>query len=999
MGKLSLGNVRPPLSMLVLFTLGGAVAWAQSPDGAVTGFEGQNIVRVDYNPPAQPLPRAELDRLLPLRPGNPLRNLDVHEALQKLFATGRFADVAIDADAAGEGVILRISTSPSFFVDGVTFEGVGDPPNRSQLLTASKLELGAPFSESQIAQAIANIKERLRANGLYQAKVDYKLDRNPLTEEASVHFQLDSGERARFDGINLKGTFVRSADRIRRDTGWHRGFGPITLPGWRNVTENRVQTGLEHARRAFQNANRLEAKVTLGTLDYHDKTNTVTPTLTIDNGPLIKVSAMGAKITQGRLRQLIPVFQERTVDRGLLVEGTRNLVNYLQSQGFFDATAEYAETTPEPGLQQITYSIVRNDRHKLTGIEISGNRFFDTETIRERITIRQAGLLQFRFGRYSQKLRDYDRDAVRDLYRSNGFRNVVVAASTLDDYRGKTDELAVRFQIEEGPQSFVNALELQGASAEDAAYLRGVLRSTEGQPYSDANIAADRDLILGFFFNNGYPDAAFDWTATPTSAPNKVDLHYIARPGTRQFVREVLMRGLKTTNPKVVLSRIKIKPGDPISQGAIAETQQKLYDLGIFSKVQTALQNPDGDEEQKRVLFQIDEAAKYSFNTGFGAQLARIGGGVTTFDAPAGTTGFSPQVSVGISRLNFFGAGHTISLQTRVSTLGQRAILSYQAPQFMGNENLALTLSALYDTSRDVRTFSARRWETAIQMAQRLSKVYSLQYRFSFRRVTVDANSLKISPELVPLLAQPVRVGLASVSFIQDRRDNPTETHRGIYNTIDAGIALPQFASQTDYARLVFRNSTYHPVTKDITIARTLQFGYIQRLGGLAEIPLGERLFAGGATSNRAFPDYQAGPRDTETGFPLGGSAMLFHSTEVRFPLIGDNIGGVFFHDMGNVYSSISDVSFRYHQRDFQDFNYLVHAFGFGIRYRTPVGPIRVDFSYSPNSPHFVGFSGTRDQLLSCNPNLPPAQNPAYCVGVPQRINTFQFHFSLGQTF
>ena len=94
----------------------------------------------------------------------------------------------------------------------------------------------------------------------------------------------------------------------------------------------------------------------------------------------------------------------------------------------------------------------------------------------------------------------------------------------------------------------------------------------------------------------------------------------------------------------------------------------------------------------------------------------------------------------------------------------------------------------------------------------------------------------------------------------------------------------------------------------------------------------------------------------------------MFHSTELRFPLIGDNIGGVFFHDMGNIYSDINQISFGFRQGSYQNFNYMVQAVGFGIRYKTPVGPVRLDFSYSPNSPRFVGFSGTRDQLLLCNP-------------------------------
>ena len=988
--------------MLLLMLLGAAVR-AQSSPGGAANFEGRMIARIDFNPPNQPLPRDELDRLLPLRSGSALQQEDVHKALQKLFETGRFADVSIDLEPSGDplntAVVLRISTVPNYFVGGVSVEGVADPPNRSQLLTAAKLDLGAPFAENQLVQSVEAMQERLRANGLYRAEIRYELERNPSTEEASIRFLLDAGKRARFDGVQLKGAFDRSPASIIHSARWRRGFGPITFPGWREATENRLQTGIERVRRDIQGDDRLQVRVTLDGLDYHDKTNSVTPTITIDSGPIIEVRTVGANVSRGRLRQLIPIFQERTVDRSLLLEGARNLANYFQGQGYFDAAVDFDQTAADPGLDQIEYAITRNARHKLTGIEIVGNRFFDTGTIRERLTIREAGVLRYRYGRYSQKMRDDDRDAIRDLYRSNGFRDVQVAASTVDDYRGRQDELGVRFEIEEGPQWFVNRLTMEGASEDDIAYLRGIARSAEGQSYSEANIAADRDAILGYFFNNGYPDAAFDWTQSPVAAPARADLRYIIRPGERQFVRNVLVRGLATTRPGVVSSRIQIRPGDAISQSRIAETQQKLYDLAIFSKVQTALQNTDGKEESKYALFQLDEANKYSFNAGIGAELARIGGGVSTFDDPAGTTGFSPRVSAGISRLNLLGIGHTVSLQARASTLQQRGVVSYLAPQFLGNENFSLTLSALFDTSKDVRTFAARRWEGSIQLAQRISKVTSFQYRFSFRLVTIDQNSLKISPELVPLLSQPVRVGQTSLSYIRDRRDNPTDSRRGSYNTVDAGIALPQFGSETDYARLVLRNSTYHPLSKDVVIARTLQFGYIQRLGGLAEIPLGERFFAGGSSSQRAFPDNQAGPRDLETGFPLGGSALLFHQTELRFPLIGENVGGVLFHDMGNVYSSIDQIGFRYRQGPYQEFNYMVQAAGFGIRYRTPVGPIRVDFSYSPNSPRFVGFSGTRDQLLSCNPNLPPSQNPAVCVGVPQRINTFQFHFSLGQTF
>jgi len=146
------------------------------------------------------------------------------------------------------------------------------------------------------------------------------------------------------------------------------------------------------------------------------------------------------------------------------------------------------------------------------------------------------------------------------------------------------------------------------------------------------------------------------------------------------------------------------------------------------------------------------------------------------------------------------------------------------------------------------------------------------------------------------------------------------------------------------------------------------------------------------AALTRAFPDNQAGPRDLVTGFPLGGTAMLFHSTELRFPLFGENVGGVLFHDMGNVYSNIDAISFRFRQRNPEDFDYMVQAVGFGIRYRTPVGPLRIDFSVSPDPPHFNGFPGDLQDLINCT-------STNTCQTTRQIISHFQFHFSLGQTF
>lgn len=262
----------------------------------------------------------------------------------------------------------------------------------------------------------------------------------------------------------------------------------------------------------------------------------------------------------------------------------------------------------------------------------------------------------------------------------------------------------------------------------------------------------------------------------------------------------------------------------------------------------------------------------------------------------------------------------------------------------------------------------------------------------------MSVNNLKIDPLLVPLYSQTVHIGILSVNLIQDRRDDPTDAHRGIYNSLEVALADHAFGSRSDFGKVLGRNATYTPLSPKLTLARQTTFGVLPAFNIPANadptdpIPIAERFFGGGNLSHRGFPENQAGPRDDDTGFPLGGSAEFFNNTELRFPLLGENVNGVLFHDMGNVYSSIGQMSFRVTQNNLTDFNYMVHAVGFGVRYRTPIGPIRLDLSYSLNPPRFNGFSGTYSDLVNCT-----ASNT--CTSAVQQISHFQFFFSIGQAF
>jgi len=945
-------------------------------------YEGRRIVEIDFEPVAQPLSRDELTARMPFRVGDEFHARDLRQAIQRLYSSGRFADLAVDATAAGDGVALRFITRSAYFVGRVVVLGVKSPPTSGQLASATKLVLGRRYLESDKEQGAQAVKTLLRENGYYRASVAAVVTFDPFRSEANVRFGVGTGARARFAPPVIEGDAQHSPQAIARATHWKRLYGWL---GWQEVTEARLRQGLENVRRYYEKRNLLESQVNLRRLDYHYGTNTVEPFIHIDPGPQILIRVEGANIGAADLRQLVPVYQEQSLDEDLLVEGQDNIEQFLRSQGYFDARVTFTDTTAA-ARRTVTFRVARGARFKFIHLGIQGNRYFDRKTILERLYIQPAEFPRFPYGRFNDVYLRQDVQAIQTLYAENGFRDVKVSSRIEKNFHGVKRRLAAFISIEEGPQWFVSALSLEGVAATDIGALSPMLASVQGQPYSEASVAEDRENLLNYYYDRGYLSATFDFYTQPSEEAHRIALRYVLHPGPRKFVRQVFVSGLETTRPNLVYKRIGLKDGQPLSLAEETDSQRRLYDLGIFARVNLALENPDGDEADKNVLYDIDEARHYSLNVGVGAQIARIGGGVTSLDNPAGTTGFAPRLAVGISRINFLGLGQTLGIQTSVSTIEQRGAFTYFIPQINSNENLNLTFTALLENSSDIRTFTAHRREGSIQLGERLSRAYSIQYRLVLRNVTLS--NLKIDQLLVPLLSQPETVGLGEFSIIEDKRDDPTDARHGVYTTLDLAYAPAFLGSQTQFARGLFRNSTYYTLHRDLVLARSTQFGIIDRTGGRSSIPLAERLYSGGSTSIRAFPDFQAGPRDLTTGFPLGGNALFINNTELRFPLYGDNLRGVLFEDAGNVYSDIDDFSLRFRQRNLQDFNYTVQDIGFGIRYRTPIGPVRLDLSLSPDAPRFFGLKGTEQDYLN-----------GTAIPAVQKINGFQFHISLGQAF
>ncbi len=979
-------------------------------------FTGQTVVAVQYQPAAQPIAPQDLERMQLVLVNQPLNPRQVAATLDRLFSTGLYDDLQVDARPAPGGVIVTFVTSARRFVGHVGAQGrITDPPSRAIIISDAQLYLGTPFDQEALTTAQNSIREEMRRNGLYEAKVNVTTITDPDTHQVTIRFLVDSGPRARYAAPVIHGETKLPTSAIVRATGWH-----IPLVNrWRQITQSLTDKGTDNIQKRYAKANRLTVDVELRSLKYEPETRSATPTLDITAGPRITIKALEAKVSKSQLQKYVPVYQEGAVDNDLLVEGARNLSDFFQGKGYPDVDVTFHREDPHNDQQTINYYIALGPRRKLANIDILGDTYFEKETLQERMFLRTSSLV-LRYGRYSESFRKKDEESIEALYKSNGFRDAKVTSTVATDYKGKANDLSVRFRINSGKQWLVQNLQIKGATRLDLSPIEKELTSAVGQPYADVNVASDRNRILDYYYSNGFPSASFSYSADPGSDPETINLTYQVREGPREFVRQVVVSGLYRTRPSLIEKRLgSLHDGEPLSLVKVNNIARQFSDLGIFSSVNTAVQDPDGTNRYKTVLFDFDEAGRYTFNVGFGLQVGQFGGTTTNLSNSGGSAGVSPIVAFDVNRLNFLGRGQTVSLQTRYSTLQQRESLNYIVPQFLGSYDRTVTFSLLYNTTQDVQTFSSRRAEASVQTSQRFSRASSVLLRFAYRRVS--AGNIEIPSLLIPSLLQPVRIGILSASYIQDHRDNPADAHHGFWNTIDSGIAGNFFGSQRNFYRVLARNATYTQITRNVVLARQTQLGAVvpfniaPGLTQFEDIPLPERFYGGGGVSMRGFADNQAGPRDigyaaemppsngqlskTATGFPIGGNGLFFNNVELRFPLLGPNITGVLFHDMGNIFDTFSDITLRYRQPSNQDFRYSVQAPGFGIRYKTPIGPVRVDLSYALNPTTYQGFSQnlTIQQLINCGPTQVGVT--PNCTATPQRLAHFHFFFSIGQAF
>jgi outer membrane protein assembly factor BamA len=788
---------------------------------------------------------------------------------------------------------------------------------------------------------------------------------------ASLVFHIVLGKRAKVGNVEVHGTEPGEADRLLRSTRSLRATlagGPLK-PG-KPYSPKRIDSAVALMKKDLASRNHLASKVHLDQLHYHDETNHADIVIDVRPGPIVKVQVRGAKLSslpflrQRQMKKLIPIFSEGTVDADLVEEGRRNLVDFFQSKGYFDVKVS-ANFQNQASRVDLTYDVERGARHRVESVAFRGNQHFDKDQLIRQVAVKPHRLLLTQ-GKFSDKLLRQSVTSITTFYKNAGYEEVKVDADVVDH----EPKIELTFQIVEGPQTLVDNLTIEGNSHLSISELtpKAGLQLRPGQPFSPKSLSDDRAHILAVYLDRGFLNSEFNSQITRRpNDPHRVDVTYKVTESQQVQVEEVVLLGHKRTRPSLIRKTANITAEAPLSQRALLAAESNLHDLGVFDWASAEPRRPITDQGTEDVLIKLHEAGRNEIAYGFGLQVARRGGNV-----PAGTialpglppvvsgapnftaaeqTFVSPRGSVTFTRYNLRGLAESASASILLSRLDQRALATYSQPHFRESSWSSL-LSASIERTTENPTFAARLGEGAWQFEKPLNKdrTRRIQLRYRFRRTIL---SDLLIPGLVPPQDQRLRLSTLSATWIRDTRDKPLDASHGFYETLDFGITPKALGSNANFVRFLGQSSYYKPFGETVW-ANRVTLGLAKAFGN-SDVPTSERFFSGGETTLRGFPINGAGPQRTVPAcsnpavpstcvnlqVPNGGRQLFILNSEWRFPLgIKQGLGAVVFYDGGNVYSAISMGRF------FSDYTNTVGA---GLRYKTPVGPIRFDIGRNLN--------------------------------------------------
>ena len=975
---------RSPWRIVALGVVVAATAAAPARASGLDDFVGRPIVGVEFMSDGLALRDEAVLEMVETRVGEPLSMRQVRETVAHLFSLGRFENVAVDGRLLADGVLLQYVLAPLRVIERIEIDG--QPGVSAAAVRRAVTDVHGPSFRPDQAPAVADTLRRFyRERGFLSAGVETRVERRGAQQALRV--EVRPGRRVQIEQFTVRGVSATMYPLILDRLGLERG-----MPYDGRDIDRRLRDYEADLRR------RRYYEISLGhEVEVVDGGGLVHLILDVRQGPRITVELAGDEVQDADLDALVPIEREGSVDEDLLEDADRRIAALLHERGYRDAVVTHAREASGEGLS-LVFTVERGRLYRIERLVFEGNDAVPDSELAPLAAVEPDSSLVMRDLNVTA-------DLVAEHYRRLGYATVRVEprVTELPPADGAPDpvvRVACAIDIVEGPRAAVRSVTLEGSRYRTAEELISTMESTVGGAYFARQVAADRDRIHALYLDAGYDRAVVTVEPRFDDSLTTVDLAYRIVEGPQTLVEHILIAGNETISPASIRRELVLEEGEPLGLAAVAETRRRLNALGLFRRIDIR-EFSHGRRDRRDVVVVVEEAAATRLAYGGGFEVSQRLRRVT--DAARGVSQaveqieFAPRGFVQIGRRNLWGKNRSIDLFTRVSVRRQndpvllapaeanagfgfneyRVLGTYTEPRAFGSDLDLFVTGFVEEAIRPgfdlvSRGFNA---ETRGQMTPTLNA--SVAYSWGKN----DTSNVQLNPEDVPLvdrLFEKVRLSSFSGSLLRDTRDDVVDPTGGEVLSIDARVAARAIGSEVGFVKAFTQAFIYRrmPGIRRVVLAAGVRLGLAVGFphGGVGAqplLPISERFFAGGDTTVRGFafdrlgiPAGQPGATIDADGFPRGGNAVVVLNSEVRVPVTRD-LGVVGFLDGGNVYDHVSNISL----------GRIRGGVGFGIRYRSPVGPLRVD----------LGFKLDRQELGS-GPDR-------------ERERLTALHISIGQAF
>ncbi|MEW6214054.1 MAG: outer membrane protein assembly factor BamA [Nitrospirota bacterium] len=628
---------------------------------------------------------------------------------------------------------------------------------------------------------------------------------------------------------------------------------------------------------------------------------------------IVKIEFQGNKeFDDSKLRERLTITTGAIADAVLIQDNTSRLRTFYEEEGYWLSSIVPIIKRINTDEVSLTYHIEEGSKVKINKINIEGNKAISTNRIKKTMDTKERWLFSFitSSGYYKKDRMESDIEKIRDLYFNNGFIKVAIGEPVVqltDDKEG----MIIKIPISEGDQFKISSIEFSGNKVFADGVIKKRITLTPDTPFSKENLRKDLLSISELYSENGYAIITITPDLIPDESKKLVKVLLKIDEGDRYRIGRIEISGNTKTRDKVIRREVRLDEGDIFNSALLKRSYERLYNLNFFETVELI---PKPRLEEK--LLDIDIKVKER-PTGF----LSVGGGYSSIDK------FIAMVD--LTQGNLFGKGQFIKIRGEVGGRSTFYEISFREPWFM-DKPISFSTS-IYRTTREYIDYEKKATGFGVSLGKSFSEYWRGDIAYNLENATIF-NVAEDAPTIIKEQEGTRITSSLTPSIVRDSRDNYLDPSRGSRNSFYltyAGIGGTNY-----FIKSGVDSAWYFPLGSSTVMLRG-RFGYATGIWG-KELPLYERFYVGGIYTIRGLGFGEAGPKDEQTGDVIGGTEELIFNTEYIFPLVSEvRLKGVLFFDAGNAYES------------FKKFGSLRYTTGAGVRWISPIGPIRLEWGYN----------------------------------------------------